>query len=142
MSTESATPVSPGRSAVVKGVSLVGAAAVLTIVIIIAKATDHDSFAKGALIGGAYALVAMAFLLWRGSRGGAAARIASGSADERERRMFREASADAAIAMMFAAVGCAIWSLFDVEAIAVLAVVLWTGLLTWVISLGVRIRKG
>ena len=82
------------------------------------------------------------FLIWRGSRGGAAAHIASGSADERERRMFREASADAAIAMMISAIGCAIWSLFDVEAIAVLAVVLWTGLLTWVISLGMRIRRG
>ena len=142
MSTESATPVSSGKGAIAKGVGLISAAAVLTIVIIIAKATDHDSFAKGALIGGAFTLIAMAFLLWRGSRGGAAARIASGSADERERRMFREASADAAIAMMFAAIGCAIWSLFDVEAIAVLAVVLWTGLLTWVVSLAVRIRRG
>ena len=49
---------------------------------------------------------------------------------------------DAAIAMLFAAIGCAIWSLFDVEAIAVLAIVLWAGLLTWVVSLGVRIRRG
>ena len=44
--------------------------------------------------------------------------------------------------MLFAALGGAIWSLFDAEAIAVLAIVLWAGLLTWVISLIIRIRKG
>ena len=142
MSTESATPKPAQKSALAKGIGLVSAAAVLTVVIAIAKATDHDSFAKGALVGGAFALLAMGFLLWRGSRGGAASRVASGNADERERRMFREASADAAIAMMGAAIGCAIWTLFDAEAIAVLAVVLWAGLLTWVVSFALRARRG
>ncbi len=101
----------------------------LTVIVIVANATDHASFAKGALIGGVIALVAMGFLWWRGSRGGAAAHLASGTADERERRIFRDAAADAAIAMLLAALGGAMWSLFDAEAIAVLAIVLWTGLL-------------
>ena len=43
--------------------------------------------------------------------------------------------------MMVAAIGSAIWTLFDAEAIAVLAVVLWTGLLTWVLSFALRARR-
>ena len=138
MSTEPTKP----KSAVAKASGLVAAAAVITGLVILANALDKPSFAKGVLIGGVVALLAVGFLLWRGSRGGAAAHLASGSADERERRMFRDAAADAAIAMMVAALAGAIWSLFDAEAIAVLAIVLWSGLLTWVISLVIRTRRG
>ncbi len=130
------------KTALGKAAGFVSAAAVLTVVVIVANATDHPSFAKGALIGGVIALLAMGFLWWRGARGGAAAHLVSGTADERERRLFRDAAADSAIAMMIAAVGGAIWSLFGAESIAVLAIVLWAGLLTWLISLAIRARRG
>ena len=120
---------------------LVAGVATITALIIVARATDHDSFAKGVAIGGTVALMALGFLFWRGARGGAAARIASGNADERERRIAREAFADTGIAMMVAAVAMSIATLWDVEAIAVGGVILWTGLITFLVSVGVRARR-
>ena len=122
-------------------VGLMAGIAAITILVIVGRATDHDSFAKGIAIGGAVALLALAFLWWRGARGGTAARIASGNADERERRITREAFADTGIAMMCAAVGMTIATLWDVEAVAVGGVILWTGLITFLVSVGVRARR-
>src|SRR6188768_4426617 len=131
MSTKPITPL-----AAIMG--LVAGVATITILVVVARATDHDSFAKGIAIGGATAIVVLGVLWWRGARGGAAARIASGNADERERRITREALADTGVAMMAAGIGMTIATLWDVEAEAVGAVILWTGLLTFLISAGVR----
>ena len=43
--------------------------------------------------------------------------------------------------MMAAGIGMTIATLWDVEAEAVGAVILWTGLLTFLISAGVRVRR-
>jgi len=134
MSTKPITPL-----AAIMG--LVAGVATITILVVVARATDHDSFAKGIAIGGATAIVVLGVLWWRGARGGAAARIASGNADERERRITREARADTGVAMMAAGIGMTIATLWDVEAEAVGAVILWTGLLTFLISAGVRVRR-
>ena len=134
MSTKPITPL-----AAIMG--LVAGVATITILVVVARATDHDSFAKGIAIGGATAIVVLGVLWWRGARGGAAARIASGNADERERRITREALADTGVAMMAAGIGMTIATLWDVEAEAVGAVILWTGLLTFLISAGVRVRR-
>ena len=133
----STKPISP--LAAIMG--LVAGVATITILVVVARATDHDSFAKGIAIGGATAIVVLGVLWWRGARGGAAARIASGNADERERRITREALADTGVAMMAAGIGMTIATLWDVEAEAVGAVILWTGLLTFLISAGVRVRR-
>ena len=134
MSTKPITPL-----AAIMG--LVAGVATITTLVVVARATDHDSFAKGIAIGGATAIVVLGVLWWRGARGGAAARIASGNADERERRITREALADTGVAMMAAGIGMTIATLWDVEAEAVGAVILWTGLLTFLISAGVRVRR-
>ena len=134
MSTKPITPL-----AAIMG--LVAGVATITILVVVARATDHDSFAKGIAIGGATAILVLGVLWWRGARGGAAARIASGNADERERRITREALADTGVAMMAAGIGMTIATLWDVEAEAVGAVILWTGLLTFLISAGVRVRR-
>ena len=130
----------PNTIAKVGGV-LAGAAAI-TLIAILGYATDHSSFAKGAIMGGCAVLIAVIILWSRAGRGSTASRIASGTADERERRIFREAAADAGIAMFAAGVGCAIWALFDAETIAAIGIVLWTGLLTWGISMIARVRRG
>lgn len=127
---------------IAKVAGILAGAAAITLVAIVGYATDHDSFAKGAIIGGGAMLVTMLVLWSRAARGTTAAHIATGTADERERRMTREAAADAGFAMFAAAVGCAVWSLFDAEAIAVAGLVLWTGLLTWGTSMVVRVRRG
>ena len=136
MSTKSAS------STIAKLTGLIFGAAGLTILAIVAHLADHDDFAKGAVIGGAITMLAIVVLWVRGTRGGAAARIASGVADERERLLFRESSADAAAAMFAAAVGGAIWALFDAPAIGVAGIVLWVGLITFLVSFAVRARRG
>ena len=125
-----------------KLLGIISGAAALTIVAIVASAAGHDGFARGAVVGGVAMLILMAVLWARGTRGGAAARIASGVADEREQRLFRDASADAGLAMFVAATGGAIWALFDAPAIAVAGIVLWTGLITFATSFAVRTRRG
>jgi hypothetical protein len=127
---------------IAKVAGILAGAAAITLVAIIGYVTNHDSFAKGAIIGGGVMLVVMVVLSSRAARGTTAAHIATGTADERERRIFREAAADAGLAMFAAAVCCAVWSLFDAEAIAVAGVLLWTGLLTWGVSMIVRVRRG
>lgn len=129
-------------SLLAKITGLVAGAAALTIIAIIASAAGRESFARGAVIGGTVTLLAIAVLWVRGPRGGTAAHIVSGVADERERRMSRDATADAAGAMLVAGVAGAIWALFDAPAIAVAAIVLWAGLLTFLASLAIRSRRG
>jgi|GEM_PF-6533997 len=119
---------------------LLGAAAAITVLAAVALSQDRGSFAKGVIIGGTATILVMAFLWWRGHRGGTAAHLASGIADERERRLFRDAVADGGLAMFAAALVGAIWSLFGAEAIAVVGVVLWVGLIAWAVSLAVRSR--
>ena len=134
----STKPVTPLRAAI----GLAAGIAAVTVLVMVATAMGNDSFAKGMAIGGTVAILALGFLFWRGARGGAPARIASGNADEREERIAREALADTGAAMFFAAIGMTIATLWDVEAQAVGAVILWTGLLTFLISIGVRARRG
>jgi len=112
------------------------------VLVALALSTDHASFAKGLAIGGGVAIVALAVLFWRGARGGAAARIASGNADEREQHIAREALADTGAAMFLSALVMTIATLWDVEAIAVGGIVLWTGVITFVTSVAVRSRRG
>ena len=133
----STKPVTPLRAVI----GLVSGVAAIALLVMIANATGHASFAKGAAVGGAFAIVALAILFWRGARGGTAARIASGAADERERRITREAFADTGIAMMGAGVAMTIATLWDVEAVAVGGIILWTGLLTFLIDVTVRARR-
>ncbi|MGC4175076.1 hypothetical protein [Demequina sp.] len=129
-------------STIAKVTGILSGAAAITVIAILGYTTDHGSFAKGAIIGGAAVLIAM-IVLWSGvGRSSTASRMASGQADERERHIFREAAADAGLAMFGAGVACAIWALFDAEAIGVAGIVLWTGLLTWGISMIVRLRRG
>ena len=125
-----------------KIVGLISGAAALTIIAIVASAAGQDGFARGAIIGGVAMLVLMAVLWARGTHGGTAARIANGVADEREQRLFRDASADAGLVMFVAATGGAIWALFDAPEIAVAGIVLWSGLITFVVSFAVRSRRG
>ena len=127
---------------VAKVTGVLAGALAITLIAILGYATEHDSFAKGAIIGGGVMLLAMIILWARAGRGSTASRIATGQADERERHIFREAAADAGLAMFAAGVGCAIWSLFDAPAEGVAGIVLWTGLLTWGVSMIVRVRRG
>ena len=129
-------------SLLAKIAGLVSGAAALTVIAIVANAAGRESFARGAVVGGAITLLAIAVLWIRGARGGTAARLASGLADERERGLSREAGADAAGAMIVAGVAGAIWSLYDAPAIAVAGIVLWAGLLTFLVSLFIRSRRG
>jgi hypothetical protein len=122
-------------------VGLVAGVATVTALVAVAHAMGNDSFAKGMAIGGGFTILALGFLFWRGARGGAPARIASGNADEREQRILRDAFADAGIAMFVAGVAMTFATLWDVEAEAVGAIILGTGILTFLITVGVRARR-
>lgn len=125
-----------------KVAGLLGGAAAITLLAWFAIAQDNFSFAKGVVVGGGLTLIAFVVLWSRAARGTTAARMATGQADERERRILREAAADAGAAMFAAGVACAIWALFEPPAIAIAGTVLWTGLLAWGASVIVRSRRG
>jgi len=129
-------------STIAKVSGILAGAAAITLVAILGYATDNDSFAKGAIIGGGTTLVVIAVLWARTGGRDTASRIVAGQGDERERHIFREALADAGLAMFIAGLGCAIWALFDAPAIGAAGVVLWTGLLAWGISMILRVRRG
>ena len=129
-------------STLAKIFGIVCGAAAITLVAIGASAAGRDDFAKGAVIGGAAMLIVMAVLFARGARGGAAARVANGVADERESRILRDAASNAAVAMFATAMGGAVWAMFDAPAIGLLAIVMWAGLITFTVSFALRVRKG
>lgn len=125
-----------------KVAGLLGGAAAISLLAWFAIANDNDSFAKGVVIGGGLTLIAFVVLWSRIARSTTAARMATGQADERERRILREAAADAAGAMFAAGVACAMWALFEPPAIAIAGTVLWTGLIAWGASVVIRSRRG
>jgi hypothetical protein len=104
-------------------------------------AAGKESTAKGVIIG-ASAVVLAAVILWaRGTRGGAAARLASGEGDERERMVMTQAAADGALVMFIAGVVGTIGALFGWSAVAVAGSILWTGLIAIAASFAIRIRR-
>jgi len=122
--------------------AFVGALTALTACYIVATVAGRDDFARGVIIGGGATLALLAILWWRGARGGTAAHVASGLADEREKAIARGALAHTAVAMFYAGVGGAIASLWDVEGIVVAGIVLWVGVITFAISFAVHARRG
>ncbi|MFV0632762.1 hypothetical protein [Demequina sp.] len=137
MSTSTSKPPAP-LAAKVGG--FVGGAAAVTLIAIVAYATGNDSVGKGAIIGGSITLVAAALLWTLGPRFGLASRAANGMADERDDRILTHAFADSAFAMGAAAVGCMIGSFWGLAGGAVAGIVLWAGLLTFLVSTTVRSR--
>jgi hypothetical protein len=104
-------------------------------------ATGNESTAKGVIIG-AGAVVLAAVVLWaRGTRGGAAARLASGEGDERERMVMTQAAADGAFVMLIAGVVGTVGALFGWSAVAVAGSILWAGLISIAVSFAIRIRR-
>lgn len=125
----------------VRIVSLLFAGLAAGVLAFIAHLAGNDSMAKG-IVMGAGATIVIAIVLWAlGRRAGAPGRIATGQADERESRILTEAGSDAAFVMLIAGVVGTIGSLYDWHGAVVGAIVLWSGLLTVVVSFFVRLRR-
>lgn len=110
----------------------------------LALVADKPSLAKGMVIGGSLTLAAfVALTVVAHVRRDAPpeARLATGIADERDRRLATRAMAHAAIAMYAVAVGGAIALAFGASGIAVLACVMWAGLLTAGLSFIISVRR-
>jgi hypothetical protein len=142
MSTSSTTTPKVAQSVLVRSFALLSAAAAVTAMALIAHAAGNDSIAKGAVIGGAATILIIAVLWLAGSRFGTAARIAAGESDERERLNTTRAVADAGYAMGFACIVTLIAGMYGMAAPLVAGAILWAGLLTGLISLVVRTRRG
>lgn len=127
---------------VIRLIPLVAGLTVAGVLAWIVYAAGNTSMAKGIVIG-ASATLALAVVLWvRGSRGGTAARLASGEGDERDRHIMTLAAADGAFVMLVAGVVGLVGAVFGWPAVAALAVVIWAGLLAIAISFAVRTRRG
>ncbi|WP_144276192.1 hypothetical protein [Demequina sp. NBRC 110053] len=125
---------------VAKAAGFVSGAAAVTAIAAIAYATGHDSIGKGAIQGGSVVL-GIALVLWSaGPRLGLASRVANGVADERDDRILTGAFADSAMAMGIAAVGGMIGSFYGLPGWGVAGLVLWAGLLTFLVSTVARSR--
>lgn len=122
--------------------ALVGGAAALTAFALVAYSTGHDSMARGAIAGGAATLLIIAALWALGRRAGAAGRIVGDGADERDQAHVTAALADSAIAMVLAALACTVAALYGMPAALVGGAVIWAGLITGLISLVIRTRRG
>ena len=134
MSTKSA-------SLIVKAGSFVAAAAVASILAAIAYAAGFDSLGKG-MIQGASAALGLMLILWIvGPRLGLAGRVASGQGDERDDRILTSAFADSAFGMGIAAVGSMIGSFYGLPGWGAAGIVLWAGLLTFLLSAVLRARR-
>ena len=110
----------------------------------VAWAAGNGSFARGIVSGGAIGIAGTITLVLMARRRGAPAeaRLAAGQADERERRLATRAGAVAGVAMYAAAVVVAMaTAVWDLEAEASLAIIMFTGLLTAAGTFIVSVRK-
>jgi hypothetical protein len=121
--------------------SIVAALAVGTAMALAAHFAGNDSLARGIVVGVGIAMLAIVALWILGERAGTAGRIASGTADERDRRLKVDALADAAVAMLMTGAVAAVAAAFGVSAIAVAGSVVWAGLLAFTWSIVVRSRR-
>ena len=129
-------------SLAVRIISLVAGLTAAGIIAWVMYAAGNESSAKGILVG-AGAVVLVAIGLWvRGSRGGAAARLASGEGDERERLVMTQAASDSFFVMLGAGVLGMVGAAFGWTAIAVAGIILWAGLIAIAVSFAIRIRRG
>ncbi|GMA34473.1 hypothetical protein [Demequina litorisediminis] len=118
------------------------AVAAVTAIALVAYATGNDSIGKGAIFGGAITLAAIVVLWAVGSRRGLASRTANGLADERDDRILTHAFAHSAFAMGAAAIASLIASFYGLPAAGVAGIVLWAGLVTFIVSAAIQGRRG
>lgn len=124
-----------------KAIGLVTGAAAASGLAAIAYATGYDSLGKG-MIQGASAALGVILILWLvGPRIGLAGRVASGQADERDDRIVTSSFADSAFGMGIAAVGSMIGSFYGLPGWGAAGIVLWAGLLTFLVSTVARSRR-
>lgn len=125
----------------------IGAAAgtlVCAILASVAWAAGNESFAAGIIFGGAVGIAGTLALFLRSRKRGAPAeaRLVGGTADERERRMATRAGALASVAMFAAAIVVAmVTAVWDLEAQASIAIILYAGLFTATGSFAVLVRR-
>ena len=128
-------------SLITKTAAFVAGAAAASALAAIAYATGHDSVGKG-MIQGASVTLGLLLVLWIvGPRLGLGSRVANGVADERDDRILTASFASAAFAMGLAAIGGMVGSFYGLPGAAVAGIVLWAGLLTFLISAVVRSRR-
>jgi hypothetical protein len=119
----------------------VGGLVAATALALVAWNAGNGSVAKGIVVGASLTLVCAVVLWVVGPRAGLAGRLANAKADERDDRIMTRALADAALAMGVAACAGVVWAMYGAEAIAIAGVVLWSGLVTLLISATVRSRS-
>lgn len=126
---------------IVKVFAFVSGAAVASILAAIAFAAGYDSMGRG-MIQGASVTLGLILIIWIvGPRLGLAGRVAAGKADERDDRILTSAFADSAFGMGLAAIGSMVGSFYGMPGWAVSGVVIWAGLMTFLISTAVRSRR-
>lgn len=124
-----------------KAAAFIAGAAAASILATVAYAAGFDSIGKG-MIQGASATLGIILILWVvGPRLGLAGRVASGKGDERDDRILTSAFADSSFGMGIAAVGSMIGSFYGLPGWGAAGIVLWAGLLTFLISTVTRSRK-
>ena len=137
---------SPTRSLAVKlAATVVAGSTGCAAFVGLALLADNRSLAKGMIVGGSIALaayVALAVISHVRSDAPPEARLATGIADERDRQLATRAAAHAAIAMYAVSVVGAIALAFDASGLAVLACVMWAGLVTAGLSFIISVRRG
>lgn len=124
-----------------KAFAFVAGAAAASILAAIAYAAGYDSIGKGAIQGASVTLGVILILWVVGPRLGLAGRVASGKGDERDDRILTSAFADSAFGMGIAAVGSMIGSFYGLPGWGVAGVVIWAGLMTFLISTVIRSRR-
>lgn len=125
-----------------RAIAIVCSVAAVTAFAVVAYAAGFDSIGKGVIIGGSATVLVILSLWVFGNRAGTAGRIASGKADERDKANLTESFANAAMAMVIAALACTVAAFYGMPAELIGGAVIWAGLLTGLISLAVRTRQG
>ena len=137
---------SPTRNLAIKlATSVVAGSTACAAFVALALAADKPSLAKGMVTGGSLALaafVALSVIAHVRRDAPPEARLATGLADERDRRLATRAAAHAAIAMYAVSVGGVMALAFGASGIAVLGCVMWAGLLAAGLSFIVSVRRG
>jgi hypothetical protein len=136
----------PTKTKSLAGAALSAAAGTLVCAILAraAWAAGNDSFATGIVFGGAIGIAGTLalFLRSRKSDAPAEARLVGGTADERERRVAMRAGAFAGAAMFAAAVVVAmVTAIWSVQAMAGIAIIMYTGLFTATGAFAVLVRR-
>ena|SRR5690554_2424558 len=126
---------------VAKAVGFVAGAAAASGLAALAYAAGYDSIGKG-MIQGASATLGIIVILWAvGPRLGLAGRVAAGQGDERDDRILTSAFADSAFGMLFGALGSMVGSFYGLPGWGAAGIVIWAGLMTFLISTVVRSRR-